>query len=398
MKRSQLLVVKDANDKAVDEKEIKRRKLEEDRKKLTFEREHFYKNMNENVVVCMKDNLKVISQDNQVEDTFGRPYLSKLNARAFVGSSLYSHISVFFPRELWILLNNIINESMNTKVTTTLLKSTKKYFEKELSLEDTPSFFALWFEIDFNSSAKNSTLKEVFDDLKSERDMPFGYNRFKALRGAFLPDQKDLLEGINIFRETWAKAVSPGSIVCCDEAVWDFRPSKAMKERSELARDPIPVVFIPRKPHPNGLLCYYLAVKMFNTNLPYVIDLEPHVSFPQVGAQAALKNMIERWNYPYQAHVVADSAFGSLSVAAAITAWGGACTLAISENVVAHIWEVLNRKSSKNKWKALQNESYLYSLLAREDEDEKGKLKRSKVCILSFILSFFHVFFLPVRF
>lgn len=396
MKRSQLQVVNDANNKAIDAKEIKKRKLEEDRNKLILEREQFAKNVNESAITCMKENLKVIPNDFQVMDSFGRPNLSQHNAKAFVGN-FSSHVAVFFPRELWVLLNDIINDSMNKKVTTTLLKSSKKYNAKDLPLALTPSFLALCLEIDYNTSKKSSTIEEVYNNLREEKDMPFCFGRLKSLRSSFRPEQKDLLKAVEILRETWAEAISPGSIVCCDEAVWDFRPSKKAKEAAEAARDPIPVVFIPRKPHPNGLLCYFIAVKMFNTNLPYVIDLEPHISFPQVGAQTALKNMIERWDYPYKAHVVADSAFGSLSVATAIKEWGGACTFSVSDNVVPHIWDMLNRKSKKDKWKALQNENYLFSLLPREDEDQKGKLKRSKVCVLSFSLLSPFSFFLSYR-
>lgn len=249
-------------------------------------------------------------------------HLSGLNYKTLVGTSMYTRMKVFFPSSLWKLLNNVLNKSMLSKRTTTLLKSSFKH-HGDLLLEGTPAFFALAWEIEFSTSKKHSTLKDVFDLLK-ENDHPItiGYNRFKALRASFIPTQEDLLEAVQILRASWSSAIEPGSVVCFDEALWDFRPSKKAKEKAENRKDPIPVVYIPRKPHPNGLLCYFMGTKMFNTNLPYVFDLEPHIQFPQVGPQEALRNSIARWQYAYKAHIVADSAFGSQNLAKDINEWG----------------------------------------------------------------------------
>jgi len=185
------------------------------------------------------------------------------------------------------------------------------------------------------TSNKHSTLKEVHAELKKLRkQLPFGYNRFIALRSCFLPEQTDLMKAIEMFRSIWSSAVSPGSIVCFDESLWEFQPNAKTKKKFEELKDPIPVVYIPRKPH------------------PYIFDIEPHISFPQVAPQKALENCISRWKYPYKAHIVADAAFGSLNLANYISSWGGACTLSASEKVVPHIWELLARKTGKNHWKA----------------------------------------------
>ena len=48
-------------------------------------------------------------------------------------------------------------------------------------------------------------------------------------------------------------------IVTVDESMIDYQPSSEKKKKSENNGDPIPVVFIKRKPHPNGLLTYILA-------------------------------------------------------------------------------------------------------------------------------------------
>jgi len=84
---------------------------------------------------------------------------------------------------------------------------------------------------------------------------------------------------------------------------------------------------------------------MDNTNLPYIFDFEPFISYPQPGAQSALMKCIQRWQYAHKPHIVADSAFGSLRVAQQISEWGGAYTFAVSERVLPHIWELLSRNT-----------------------------------------------------
>jgi hypothetical protein len=61
-----------------------------------------------------------------------------------------------------MLINKIINKELNRKLTTTILKSSKKY-HSPLTLSQTPLFFKLFLEVDNNTSQKNSTNMEVYN-------------------------------------------------------------------------------------------------------------------------------------------------------------------------------------------------------------------------------------------
>jgi hypothetical protein len=57
-----------------------------------------------------------------------------------------------------------------------------------------------------------------------------------------------------------------------------------MKKKREQEGEPIPKMYIPRKPHPNGLLVYLLATYVKNPNsndedkkLPLIINMLPRV-------------------------------------------------------------------------------------------------------------------------
>jgi hypothetical protein len=64
-----------------------------------------------------------------------------------------------------------------------------------------------------------------------------------------------------------------------------YQPTSKTKKVAASEGEPIPVVYIPRKPHPNGLEAFILS-SFFdhpteaNRKMPYIIDCLPHL---QVG-------------------------------------------------------------------------------------------------------------------
>lgn len=49
-------------------------------------------------------------------------------------------------------------------------------------------------------------------------------------------------------------------VITFDEQVVGYQPAPETKKKAEAMGYPIPVVFIPRKPHPNGLLFYIVRL------------------------------------------------------------------------------------------------------------------------------------------
>lgn len=62
------------------------------------------------------------------------------------------------------------------------------------------------------------------------------------------------IDGYSLFSN-----VEEVSVVAIDESMCEYQPSKDTKEKAAEKGEPIPVVYIPRKPHPNGLLIYSAA-------------------------------------------------------------------------------------------------------------------------------------------
>ena len=113
------------------------------------------------------------------------------------------------------------------------------------------------------------------------------------------------------FQNHWTS----GSIIAFDESIYQYQPISSTKKKYEFVfQEPIPVVYIPRKPHPNGLLNWICVNVSSTTGLPFVMDMEPHLSFPQISARDALKKMFRRWIYPNKPSYIADAACGSFEL------------------------------------------------------------------------------------
>ena len=59
-----------------------------------------------------------------------------------------------------------------------------------------------------------------------------------------------------------------------------YQPSKKVKDEAKNNREFIPVTYIQRKPHPNGLLIYIAAsfVIIENKKKLFIVDFEHHLS------------------------------------------------------------------------------------------------------------------------
>ena len=110
----------------------------------------------------------------------------------------------------------------------------------------------------------------------------------------------------------------PTEYMVVDETVYEFEPKDHTKlkrkqanqvNRSTNLHDALaPKRFIPRKPHPNGLVVYHAA---FDTQHgPYLYDLEPDllVNSP-LNPRDALMNIATRWSNDISLHLTTDAGF-----------------------------------------------------------------------------------------
>ena len=115
------------------------------------------------------------------------------------------------------------------------------------------------------------------------------------LKGNFIP-QVDMLP-LTIFHDSFAHDVS---VVVVDEHMNAYQPKAHVKARAENRGEPIPVTFIQRKSHPNGLLEYLLVTFVshparINSVLPYILDVQPHLQVGDVSPSEAVRTFMGRY-------------------------------------------------------------------------------------------------------
>ncbi len=85
---------------------------------------------------------------------------------------------------------------------------------------------------------------------------------------------------------------------CYDELAVGYEPTKEVKQKADDAGEPIPVMFIPRKPHPNCLLIYLLATYLDHparngSILPFVLNILPHLKTDDASPQQSVIKAME---------------------------------------------------------------------------------------------------------
>jgi hypothetical protein len=164
----------------------------------------------------------------------------------------------------------------------------------------------------------NHNLRNHFKFVKSTygKIKALGIIRFEQLRNNIIVTLSELLELTNILVSSikrynifsyinYYSLLESVHLAVIDEGLIAYNPSIEVMKKREQEGEPIPKVYIPRKPHPNGLLAYILATYVKNPNsneedkkLPLIIDLLPRVKC-DLSPFDAFTKFIDRYNITY---------------------------------------------------------------------------------------------------
>jgi hypothetical protein len=100
--------------------------------------------------------------------------------------------------------------------------------------------------------------------LKKQIGFKFGIDRFQALISTLNPSLEEIRQICNILHEIFIVSVSNINLVIIDESIIAYQPKKGAKNKATEKGKPIPVVFIPQKPSPNGIMHYPLTTFVNN--------------------------------------------------------------------------------------------------------------------------------------
>lgn len=135
--------------------------------------------------------------------------------------------------------------------------------------------------------------------------------------------------------ESASSLITPGTNLVVDESLYEYNGDCPVRR------------YIPRKPHPNGLLVYGLSgyFHVDEHDIPFVLDFEPYTMENQVSAHDAMMALFERLRTRkplHKPHLIVDSAFGSFGRLSEIVAGGGGATMSMVPTVKPWLWELLD--------------------------------------------------------
>jgi len=226
-----------------------------------------------------------------------------------------------------------------------------------------------------------TNLVNHFQEIKQQFSFKMGIDRFKAIRHCFAPNKEEILNICQILNENFLSQIEQVHIATIDESVIAYHPSRKIKEEAEARGEPIPVVFIPRKPHPNGLENFLLTTNVFNPlnpskSLYFTLSIFPHLHSHDVASEA-LKFLINSWPSSHALpHVIGDAAFGTLENINLITQKNGLVTFSITPNFMDWFWDVLSYSVPPSHWRAAVNQNGLIGSIHSINPKDEGNSKK----------------------
>lgn len=130
----------------------------------------------------------------------------------------------------------------------------------------------------------------------------------------------------------WQQSWQPGNTLVVDESVYEFFGESPCH------------VYIPRKPHPNGLMSYGISGYTSVLKLPMLLDLEPWVAGNKLPARNSAKILVDRTRAAHPTlhlHIVMDSAFGSFGDVSEYHSKGVSVTMSMADNKKSWLWALL---------------------------------------------------------
>jgi hypothetical protein len=177
------------------------------------------------------------------------------------------------------LITKVINDEMIKTLTVgEIADSSKKYYRKT-NLVEVIQFFGIYILIDNSWGNENRDCAQNFAKLKKKEQFDMGQQRFFVLRRSIVPSNEIFDQLVSMWVKNSQNYWTPGPQISVDETIFAYQVKSETKEQYIEDKDPAPVHYIPRKPHPNGLFAWVAATKSNATNKPFVLDIIPHYKY-----------------------------------------------------------------------------------------------------------------------
>jgi hypothetical protein len=221
----------------------------------------------------------------------------------------------FLLLEFWKKLVSIVDHNL-------LKYSSTKNPVKATSVEELIQFYGMQMELENTFGNATFDIRQHLNQLseKTGKKERIGQRRFLQIRNSINPTIEQFRELLEIRNKAAISTISRVSVVVCVMNIINaYQPLDTTKAKADQVGVPISVIYMPRKPHPNGLFLYLLATYVKcpidqSRKLPVILDYEAHLRVGDTSPQEVVLKFLRRWKLASQPHVIADDAFGSTTV------------------------------------------------------------------------------------
>lgn len=260
------------------------------------------------------------------------------------------------------LVVSIINGHLQRRRQSPKIPKKNRSLYQDVSRKQLMHFIGGYILLGNTYSAETKKLREHWTFLREEFNISFGTNRLQLLFRTLVPTNQEMLTLISEIRNQAYATIVPSTIVAIDEALYAYYATADIRKIFEEAGDPIPQVYIERKPRKNGFLNYLLAVSFPNPTspnqvLPFVLDMHPYLNQPAPKHYDVVRIFMHQWRYEHKPHFVMDNAFGSFELMDEIVKWGGSGTVSIPMHIEETLWKLMGMNLAQNQWRAAQHTS-----------------------------------------
>jgi len=234
-------------------------------------------------------------------------------------------------------------------------QNAERFYTKAVTAQEILVIMGL--QIIFRGRGNISSIEEQFKVLPPRlSSWPISLKRYKAIVSS-IDANLDVLA--TLLRNSWKDAIKPGTEFAIDETLYSYH------SRSDPTS---PQRYIPRKPHPNGLLSYMAGFK--TDHGPYIFDLEPDHNLQALNARAAMQRIVQRWSWDLKPHVVVDAGFSGEIPMTIVGDLGARITAGLNTAHFRFLDEQLMLHCPPKSWLALKDKAGVIWSLFRSGDSE----------------------------
>lgn len=157
-----------------------------------------------------------------------------------------------FNNNIWELIKEGTNEMLQKKFSK-VTKASKKHF-KNATTDEIKHWYLTFTLCELK---KKPSLTESFNFLRKNGLTPLSKHRFFAIQGCVSLNDSKIRELCDLLGESFKNHWNSGKKIVLDETIFSYEPKKEARLKAAENMDPIPVIYIPRKPHSTGLLRFF---------------------------------------------------------------------------------------------------------------------------------------------